>query len=230
MRERLVEHWLTRTNERGYQTPFCQLLVAQGFKIVHVSPHGPFEQGKDVIAISPDGIPVAYQLKAGEISTQRWRTEVRPEIEELLDVPIKHPSIPLHSTHESWLVTTGNLSDVVRVEINDRNIQRIHEGKKPLMVKVRGELIAEFVAAHKGYFPVDPPELRRFLELYMADGRAELPKEEYAKLLVSILPFQEPTLSSKKIEQATSSMILLASYIAEAYRQAKNHWAIAAAV
>ena len=98
MRERLVEHWLTRTNERGYQTPFCQLLVAQGYTIVHVSPHGPFEQGKDVIAIGPSGAPVAYQLKAGNITTQRWRTEVRPEVEELLDVPIKHPSVVAHGT------------------------------------------------------------------------------------------------------------------------------------
>jgi hypothetical protein len=229
VKERLVEHWLTRTNERGDQTPFCQLLVAQGYTIVHVSPHGPFEQGKDVIAIGPSGAPVAYQLKAGNITTQRWRTEVRPEVEELLDIPIKHPSMAAHGDHESWLVTSGNLADVVRVEIHDRNARCVRDGKRPLRVKVGGELIAEFVGAHERYFPVDPPDLKRFLEVYMADGRAELPKSEYAAFLVSMLPYNDPALPMKARGQAVSSAILLASYVAEPYRKTGNYWVVAEA-
>ena len=33
MIERVVENWLTSTNERGYEVPFCQLLLSQGYRM-----------------------------------------------------------------------------------------------------------------------------------------------------------------------------------------------------
>ena len=42
--EKTIENWLTKTNELGYQLPFCQLLLCEGYEIVHISKHNAFEQ------------------------------------------------------------------------------------------------------------------------------------------------------------------------------------------
>lgn len=226
MKERLIENWLTKTDERGFQTTFYQLLIAQGYKIIHLSKHTAFEQGKDIIAIKPDGTPCSYQLKVGDISLNDWRLTIRPEVDDLLDTQIKHPSITPHHEHESWLVTTGDLSDTVRIDIDDRNNKRVHNGKLPLFVKVKGELISDFLSIHEHYFPIEPKDLKRFLELYMADGKSEIPKAEYSNFLFSTLPFFKSSLSSRELTRAISSTILLANYIVESYRRSENHWGV----
>lgn len=63
MLERLIENWLDSADERSYQRCFCQMLVGQGYRIVHNTEHTPLEHGKDVIAVSPDDKVVGFQLK-----------------------------------------------------------------------------------------------------------------------------------------------------------------------
>src|SRR2546423_1321372 len=43
MLERVIENWLTSVPERDFTVAFCQLLALKGFRVVHVSPQGPFE-------------------------------------------------------------------------------------------------------------------------------------------------------------------------------------------
>lgn len=71
MRERIVEDWLTRINERGYQAAFGQILAAAGDKVLRIS-HGPYEHGKDVLTLTPAGEVHAYQLKDGDIGLKEW--------------------------------------------------------------------------------------------------------------------------------------------------------------
>ena len=92
MIERAIENWLIKTNERNYFAPFCQILMHKGHKIIYKSSHRPMEQGKDIITIDKRGNYCAYQLKTGNIDLPKWR-EIRPEIEELIQLPIIHPSI-----------------------------------------------------------------------------------------------------------------------------------------
>ena len=63
MHERLVEGWLDSANERSYQAPFCQMLVADGHRIIHTTRHAPIEFGKDIITVNPDGVTCVFQLK-----------------------------------------------------------------------------------------------------------------------------------------------------------------------
>ena len=69
MLERLIENWLDSASERSYQRCFCQMLTGQGFRIVHNTKHTPQEFGKDVIAVSPEGKLVGYQLKGNPGAT-----------------------------------------------------------------------------------------------------------------------------------------------------------------
>src|SRR5437868_1089155 len=103
MIERVIENWLISVPERDFQVAYCQLLALRGHGVVHLSPHGPFEQGKDIITLDAQRQAHGYQLKVGDISLARWREEVKPEVDELLDIPIIHPSVDKRAPHRSHL-------------------------------------------------------------------------------------------------------------------------------
>ena len=108
MLERLIESWLDSATERSYQSPFCQMLAADGHLIVHSTQHTPIEFGKDIITVGPDGIPCAFQLKGhpgGRMTLTDFR-EVRPQLAELVENPIAHPGVP-QKRHRCYLVTNG---------------------------------------------------------------------------------------------------------------------------
>lgn len=224
MLERVIENWLTNTDERGYQIPFCQLLTLKGHKVVHVSTHGPFEQGKDILTIDPEGMPCAFQLKVGDIPLSRWRA-IRSEVDELLDIPINHPSITRKIHHKSYFVTTGNFTDPVRREIDDRNAQRSRDNKPVLSTIVKGELLQEFYNASGGFLPQEIADIQLFLNLYTSAGTYPLPKEKLAQFLSVICPLDRTYTKSTLIKLAASSLIFSA-YILSPYKQARNHWAL----
>ena len=66
MIERAIENWLTNTNERNYQTPFCQALMVRGHTVLYKSRHRPMEQGKDIITTDGSGKFHAYQPQNGQ--------------------------------------------------------------------------------------------------------------------------------------------------------------------
>jgi hypothetical protein len=224
MIERIIENWLNNTDERGYQHAFCQLLSSQGHKIIQRPRHGPFEQGKDIVTISADGVPHAYQLKARDISLGRFRSEVLPELSALY-LPIKHPSIDGKKPHKSFLVTNGVLSPEARVEIVDHNRVRERGAKESLVVYEHGWLVSEFVAAHGEYLPQEIDDIKTLLSLYVQDGKNPFSKEGCSQFLMNILPFGRDALSGNEYKRAASSTTILANYILEPFRQANNHWA-----
>jgi len=225
MIERVIENWLINSNERGYQIPFCQLLSLKGYKIVHVSTHGPFEQGKDIITIDPEGLPCAFQLKAGDISLDRWR-KIRPEVEELLDIPIIHPSVDKSIPHRSFLVTTGTLSDPVRREIDDRNDKRKRENKTILETIVKGQLSQDFVNVNEKFFPKEISNIQLFLNLYTYDGTNPLPKDKITEFLSIIFSLDEK-LNKKDIVRLSSNALIFSGYVLSPYERSKNYWSLA---
>jgi hypothetical protein len=100
--ERIVENWLSSASERSFQIPFCQLLSAQGEKLVYIASHGQFEKGKDVITELPDGRIRAYQMKGGDIKLAQWR-DIDKQINNLVELPVDLPASPAPSgTSPSW--------------------------------------------------------------------------------------------------------------------------------
>ncbi|MAF11128.1 hypothetical protein CMK11_11820 [Candidatus Poribacteria bacterium] len=217
---------MTETDERGFQIPFCQLLTLRGYRVVHVSKHGPQEQGKDIIAFDPKGEPCAYQLKVGDIGLGRWRSEVWPEVEELLDIPIEHPSVVAGAEHHSFLVTTGGLSDPVRRSITGRNRRREDSGRRPVHTIVGGQLLKDFVEASQDFLPRYLPDMRTFLELMTQDGREPLPKEQVSEFLAAVAPVEGDP-KRRRLRRASSVLLILTGYILGPFRQERNHWAVA---
>ena len=224
MIERVIENWLTSTNERGYEIPFCQLLASQGHRILHLSSHGPQEQGKDIITIAPDGVPCAYQLKGErDIGLGTWRN-IRGEIEELIEIPIHHPSVANDlPNHRAYLVNNGLLKDTVRREIHDRNRVNSRRGLPTLEVILLPDLLKGFIEIHGRFLPTEPADFRRFLELYLADGTALLPQHQFSNFLHSVLPFGDKVAKKLELERALASALILTGYVLSPYNERQNH-------
>lgn len=222
MIERLIEHWLTSANERAYEIPFRQMLSAKGFSVFHQSGHGMMEQGKDILAFDPDGRLCAYQLKTGNIDLTEWR-KIRGEVEELVEIPVKHPSARGKKNHRAFLVANGELSDPVRREIDDRN-QRWKSRKEPILETILyGQLLADFKAVHDQFLPRELSEFRTLLELYLSDPRGTLSEEQYSQFLTGVLPYERPIKRDRDYKRAFSSALLLNSCILAGYREKHNH-------
>lgn len=221
--ERTIEHWLTSVNELGYQMPFCQMLSSEGYTVIHNSKQNAFEQGKDVIAISPDGIPCGFQLKGPKISNKEWRNEVFGEIEALRNLTIIHPSIDKNKHHLSYLVTNGELEDTVRLEIDNLNSGKWRDN--PLKVITRGELANRFIKISSGFVPYKIDDYKRFLELYFSDGTEQIDKEKVAAFLISVLRPEEDSSNEKK-KRNIAAAVLFSGYIISAFVNRSNQISI----
>lgn len=225
MRERVVENWLTNTDERGLQVPFCQLLLSEGYQVLHLSRHGEMEQGKDIIAIDPDGRACAFQLKdarGGKIRQRDWEV-FKPQIERLVELPIKHPSISEGQKHRAFLVTNGELDEPVRVEIVDRNKVWAGRDQPELETVLKGELLHRFGQLQTDFWPFDVVEIGSLLQLYLADGHASVDKARLAAFLQAMLPFQGARVPKSKCKRALASAAVFTSYALHPHGKCQNH-------
>ena len=208
--EKTIENWLTTTNELGYQMPFCQLLLSEGYSVCHNSKQNAFEQGKDIIAIDKDGTPCGFQLKGGNITNARWRDEVKQEIEELIDYKIVHPAIDKTKKHRSFLVTNGELEDTVRIGIDNLNGGKWKDN--PLQVITRGQLLNKFVELSGNFTPQEVADYKSFLDLYFVDGRELFDEEKYSALIVGVLRLNQDGLSKEERKRNITAAILYTGY------------------
>jgi len=224
--ERVVENWLTNAKERrGYEIPFCQCLMMNGYKVLHLSSHGQMEQGKDIIAIDKNGVPCAFQLKAGNITAGVWR-DIKGEIDELIEIPINHPSINKSVNHRAILVTNRTITDKIRRDIDDRNAKYKSIGLPKLEIIVGSELLTEFIKVHGSFLPSEPKDFKTFLELFLSDGTDMLNKKLFSNFLSSILFENEGTESRPALRQKIASGILLSQYALSPCELKNNHVAI----
>ncbi len=223
--QRAIEHWLDSSNELGYQPVFCELLISSGFTIKYQIKNTNFEQGKDVVAIEENGIPCGFQLKGGNISLHRWRTEVRPEIDSLIDIPIQHPEINKATPHISYLITNGEIEDAARSEIIGLNEGRWK--KSPLRVWTRGDLLRGFLNMSNGVFPSNAEMYKTLIDLVFADGGTGLPNLHNLSLfLSSIMNINKSNRSKERRRRDIAGALLYTTMIAGPYREKKNHTSV----
>lgn len=222
--ERTIENWLSSVNEKSYQLPFCQLLLSEGYKVLHSSKHSTLEQGKDVIAIDKKGIPCVFQLKGGNITNSRWRNELKGEIEELIDYPIIHPSVNKNKKHRSCLITNGELEDNVRLGIEALNSDKWKDS--PLHIITHGELLNKFVRVSGNFIPQKVSDYKSFLDLYFSDGKELTDEKQYTDFIKDVLRLNEEGLSKEERKRNIAAAILYTSYIISKFKKENNHISI----
>ena len=226
MIERVIENWLTNADERQYQVPFCQLLTAEGEKVLYISKHGQAEQGKDIITLGMDSVPRAYQLKAGGIKLSDWRS-FRGEVVELVEYPVNHPSLLRRTRHIPFLVTNDEVSDPVLSAVKTDNQQWLARGFRELRLVTGTDLVARFKQMHGTYLPVELKDFSLFLELVARDGREPLDKQSLALFLESVLPLRAAgRIPMRALQRALASALVLSSYVLQSAAKCRNHWAL----
>lgn len=221
MKERLVEDWLTRINERGYELPFCQVLLSKGFQILRCG-HSPTEHGKDVLALSPDGIVYAYQLKTGDFS-QADIGKHHAQIIMLVETRPIHPGLPSTFEYRPVLVTTGEFKDPATSLIKELNAGWQNR-RLPNLTTISGrQLLADFIKLSSDFWPIDALEVRRFRELYLLDGRGDFDREKFSKFLAELF---RDIKSGLDLERRAAAANLFSSYLLGEFYKHEDHWSI----
>jgi hypothetical protein len=221
MKDRLVEDWLISVNERGFEVPFCQTLLAKGYKILRCG-HSPTEHGKDVLAIAPDGAVCAYQLKSGDFA-QADLTKHLEQIQMLVETRPIYPGLSLDFVYRPYFVTTGEFKEPALSLIRELNASWNHRNLPSLEPIGGRQLHADFVALSSDFWPVESPAVRRFRELYLVDGRGDLDVKQYARFLIEIL--RNPK-SAVDLERRVAAANLFSSYLLSEFYKQSDHWSV----
>jgi hypothetical protein len=229
LREKIIENWLINASERGFQVPFAFSLIKKGHRVIHVSRHCAMELGKDVISQDNDGKIHAFQLKSKKkISLSDWRKEINNQVFDLVNLPIKHPSI-LQKTewHESYLVVNGELEEeVIEVinKFNDGQISTFPTQNRILNVVVLGDLMKDFLNLESNLWPSDLKDEYLFIELLLSEGKDVVPVKKIVKLLESLYDLENVQKSKKEILRLLSSGNLLISLLTNTYIAENNYY------
>lgn len=222
MLEKVIEDWLTSVSEKHFEVPFAQLLSLQGYSVLHIAkPHGPMEQGKDILARAPDGMPCAFQMKSGDLTLTQWRDSLKGQVEDLLDTAIQHPGIGWTTPHRAFLVTTGRLDDTLRQTIDSFNRAREQAGKHILTVWVKGDLLKMTGSALQRFMPCQIPELRDFLRLAIVEGKAMPDKKELARFFREVA--SSGTAGVSVATKTAAELVLLGAHLVGPYQREENH-------
>lgn len=228
MLERIVENWLTKSGERGYETPFAQLLATEGYRVLNGPVHHPFEHGKDIIALDPEGRLCAFQLKGGETIDLKDFESMQGQLMALAATAISYPGVePARRPDRVALVCNGVLSPQALDRLDKLNAGNREFGAPPIVCIQKDELVSRFVAAHGRFLPSQPEDLSGFLRLSLADGRGPFPRRELASFLKGLsrdLPDRGRNLA---ISRLLASSVLLTAYTTEGWARNENHLGVA---
>ena len=175
MLSKLIENWLDNASEKSYQPAFCQMLISQGYTVIHSTRHCNIEFGKDVLAIAKDGVPCAFQLKGnpgGNLTLSQFR-EIRPQLDELINQRIEHPSVPQSVPHRSYLVTNGRIEEEVALAIGQVNATNERDGypNRKLETIAREQLLKWAIELEDSLWPSELTDLRTLLEILNSQWR-----------------------------------------------------------
>ena len=228
MIERLVEHWLDNAGERSYQPCFCQMLVGQGYKIVHSTKHTPLEFGKDIIAIAPDGKLVAYQLKGnpnGPLSPRDF-DGIRGQLEQLALLAITIPGFRTRTPDECYLVTNGNIDEAVYHQIQTLNASLEGRGHGPERIRTitRGTLLEWARSLGYSLWPSEVDDISNLLKLLNCQGDEILPAKVFHRLLHSTLALDRG-LKRDELRRRLTSAGVMTSVALQSFSRKTNHFA-----
>ncbi|WP_156896837.1 hypothetical protein [Desulfovirgula thermocuniculi] len=184
------------------------------------------EMGKDIIAIDPQGVPCAFQLKSPQgkrITLNQWRKEIEPQVR-ALQSKIVHTSLSSSTHHRSYLVTNRYLDEEVVRAIDDLN--RFWEGlghpEVRLETIVRGQLLK--MALDHIPWPEELTDTKILLELFLGDGRRPLPKDKVSHLLETTMGLHSnATPSKEQLVRTAASSALLCALATQPWSQEENY-------
>lgn len=226
MLARIVDNWLTSAGERGYQTPFTQLIAAEGYRVLHAPVHHPYEHGKDIVAVSSGGELHGFQLKGGDIGLAELE-KIQGQLFALAGTVVRYPGIePPRRPDRVHLVTNGRLTAPARDRLSAFNDANRRLGFPPVETIERDQLVGRFVAANGEYFPAEPRDINRFLEILLSDGYGPVDKQRVAAFFDASSAEGSET-APLGWQRNISSSVLLAAYLSGPWQRSGNSLGVA---
>lgn len=228
MIERLVENWLDNASERSYQRCFCQMLSGQGFRILHNTEHTPLEFGKDVLAFSPSGDLVGYQLKGNPGQTLKPRdfSQIRGQLEQLATLAIAIPGTSKRVPDECYLVTNGEIDEAVYHQILLLNESLAERGHPPDKIKTitRGALLKWANELGLSLWPSEIEDFANLVKILNHEGNEMLPAKLLDSLLRHTLSF-EKKLKAPELRRRITSAAIITAIALHSFSRKQNHYA-----
>lgn len=228
MLERLVENWLDSAGERSYQPCFCQMLTGQGYRIVHNTEHTPLEFGKDVIALSPAGRLVGYQLKGNPHGTLKPSqfNDIRGQLEQLATLALAIPGLEGRIPDECFLVTNGEVDEAVYHQLQLLNASLVQRGHSPEKIQVisRGTLLNWSRSLGHSLWPSENEDFGNLVKLLNHSGKEMFPARIFDPMLRHTLSLGED-LSSRELARRVTSAAILTSVALHSFSRQENYFA-----
>ena len=225
--ERLVESWLDKQTERRYQNAFVQLLVSEGWSVLHTTRHSPIEFGKDIIARNPGGELFCFQLK-GNPGTRVTKSEAQKllaQVDELIILPAPEHFLKFaNERHVAVFVTNGEVDEEAALlfEQASKKTASMICPASSLVIWRRGDLLSLFLKHAKDVWPTSFEGTRLMLEIFSGDGR-EIPSSfDLSTVFSSCVPYNEDV-SAPGRDAALSSLLLLSEILKSRWYATEDH-------
>ena len=227
--EKVIEDWLTSATEPGYQASFAAWLTRRGERIIYYSRHSTLEHGKDIVSVGTDGKYRAYQLKAGDINSTKWRN-MAGEVREASELPLSYPGIPTERVSTVTLVTSGQISDPAREKIRLTNVELSRSDCAEIETIEFPQLTAAFAAEFEIFLPNTIHDINRLLQLYVQDPTSPVDSSALLELLETVASRHLGDADSgsdiesrdREVQRTVSSLLILGEFLASPYRKAEN--------
>ncbi|MFB0875792.1 MULTISPECIES: hypothetical protein [unclassified Sphingobium] len=226
--ERLLESWLDSQTERRYQPAFIQMLVSEGWTVLHNTRHAPIEFGKDVIARDPAGVLHCFQLKGnpGSRVTKSEAASLLTQFNELLmTAPGPEFRKSADEKHVAVFVTNGEVDEEARL-LFERAAEICRQPgatASGYQLWTRGDLLKKLGPAMR-VWPATLDGIRLILNLLAGDGREPPDPQDISRIMASLLPAADASSPAK--DAALSSMLVVAEIIKARWYERDNHQAL----
>lgn len=230
MRGRLLESWLDKANERGYQPVLCQALAERGHTVLHSTRHGPMEFGKDIISRDQAGNVYAFQLKGNpgaRLGIGQFNREILPQMYALMQLPVEPPLTEHPVLPRPCLVTNGEVDEEVHAAIRALNGRAKAEKRPELQLITRGQLLGDYLLpVAERMWPTSTEFDAKLLSCWAVEGRDYFDANLFSQMLRSLLPFDEPPRSPGTMERSLLGAAIANEICLRRYVEADNHVAV----
>lgn len=143
--KRVVENYLTNVSEIEIDYPFRILLESMGFLCLDIKTiHSPLEKGKDIPAYNKkEKLYYFFQTKVGNINRSIW-ADFNGQLMQLSRIRPLIANCPPDAKFQPVFVTTGDVTPSINETISLQNDGLIENGKLPIIVWNRNDLIDKF--------------------------------------------------------------------------------------
>jgi len=226
--ERLIESWLDNQTERRYQPAFIQMLVSEGWTVLHNTRHAPIEFGKDVIARDPAGVLHCFQLK-GNPGSRVTKSEAASLLTQFNELLMTAPGPEFRNgpeeKHVAVFVTNGEIDEEARL-LFERAAEICKQPgavASSYLLWTRGDLLTKLIPATR-VWPATLEGIRLILNLLAGDGREPPDPQTISRVLALLLPPDDATSPAK--DAALASMLVVAEVIKARWYETDHHQAL----